>query len=915
MPQNFDKKDELPEALAMLWDQFQREKEPRAKEDWLFKTAEVLTRYMVSMGSTNHPMDILRFPRPTFGQWVGELRAQITPQTKEKKRFEKILTDKSLTAEDVLTLEKLVEIRNHRAHRIAAGEEVSAELIEKFSKILQKTTAYPSPINQSATTPGLYVVDDKDKRIRIYNSTLRRRRASIDCRYDTFHPTNSSDAFDCEDVTYPLGEDTATSSENLASFEMMSCVFGDPQKDDVETILKAIQSEQGFFQIKGGPGSGKSVLLASAYAKAKGDKKNFKAVCFYRFYPWTRYFSWELFTRTVRESLKSAETAGAKPITLFVDGLDVAFLAFPTAQAEFMKLVEGCRVVMTWPNSGTTLSLAFEAGSLLGELQNPGHLEKEQIRQLLDDESWEIAGQLAAFDRSAFRSDDRVNPVIDRIADRSKGNPLWLQLFIEDLRAERLSVLEKKLPNGLQEYALREVDRQAIARRHHDDRILQRLQIPVASLPFINQEESKNYADFDWLENCVKHYDDLFKLPLEQHRVVILKQPIWQPDAPTNRDRRALEEPQIIGGLTIDHLAWYAPHHFSGAEKYGIYLCPEGIVHTAELIRSQLPEGHDLPKERERRILLTWSATLLYLHELGHAFFERLVYSVERFSRDRRYETAKQKYGNLIVMEEALCNTFAWGHLITRDEETQTLLDKEELKSLGDQDWNALLAATRLFMRQQPIGYRDFYEIEELPTAGDENTVFKQNTMRLLHELYGFKDLDDPILLGKPPKPRSRMRWPAPDWEALVPRRVPAYILPLASGMPEPYFNAFNTVWQIDQFQEAFGPFFEKHTKSLVCIFGGHGKFTGIHEKKISKFGSNVVKRIILVNSDLNSLKGIGPMLGICKLFEKQVNAQVMFYPSDGVFAKMLGNNGTQWDIFELQQILIDNNLEDQAHR
>ena len=162
-----------------------------------------------------------------------------------------------------------------------------------------------------------------------------------------------------------------------------------------------------------------------------------------------------------------------------------------------------------------------------------------------------------------------------------------------------------------------------------------------------------------------------------------------------------------------DYLAFYRPAHIANVneknevEDYGIFFIRDRMFRAVtELPQNRSWDGMDQKlKEKYRRLFFY----KVFIHELCHAWVEDLVSKVciknDVDIKDSHYTTTLEKYKAYIPMEEALCNTAAYGYLYnlkTVDNSCDEI--KEEIFS---------------WMRGQPEGYRDFKEIKEEPgTSG-----------------------------------------------------------------------------------------------------------------------------------------------------------------------------------------------------
>jgi hypothetical protein len=178
----------------------------------------------------------------------------------------------------------------------------------------------------------------------------------------------------------------------------------------------------------------------------------------------------------------------------------------------------------------------------------------------------------------------------------------------------------------------------------------------------------------------------------------------------------------------MERMAFYAPAHTHTNKRYGIHLSRRGMVHVTRQVHQFCP---DQPLE----VILLAASYLLFAHEMCHAWIEDLVSlydfssGEQRGKQDRRYTRTNARHHNHIFMEEALCNTAAYGWL------QWFLLDQS---SMLDRAWpscdrDIVLGAFEHWLRGQPRGYRDFLAIRQRP---HQSNVFLRNLFRLLCSIY-----------------------------------------------------------------------------------------------------------------------------------------------------------------------------------
>ena len=115
-----------------------------------------------------------------------------------------------------------------------------------------------------------------------------------------------------------------------------------------------------------------------------------------------------------------------------------------------------------------------------------------------------------------------------------------------------------------------------------------------------------------------------------------------------------------------DYLAFYRPAHIvNEVEDYGIFFIRDRMFRAVtELPQNRSWDGMDQKlKEKYRRLFFY----KVFIHELCHAWVEDLVSKVciknDVDIKDSHYTTTLEKYKAYIPMEEALCNTAAYGYL------------------------------------------------------------------------------------------------------------------------------------------------------------------------------------------------------------------------------------------------------------
>lgn len=248
-------------------------------------------------------------------------------------------------------------------------------------------------------------------------------------------------------------------------------------------------------------------------------------------------------------------------------------------------------------------------------------------------------------------------------------------------------------------------------------------------------------------------WDDLQKhpTPLFAHRARPTRQPSWDmndPCSPVNwnpeaspseseitEDAPNADTPQLssIGYRhKVELLAWYSPAHFSHSWDYGIHLSHVGVAKAAAGIEACHGNASAVPS---RRTLTVLAAYILYAHELCHAYIEDVASSLEFHGASVRYRLFQREVDSYCLMEEALCNTFAFAAAVRflRAEPWHKALEEPALSTAD------MLVAVKKWMRSQPPGYKDFLATEKEP---DKHGLLWINFARLLADAYGFPSHD-----------------------------------------------------------------------------------------------------------------------------------------------------------------------------
>lgn len=121
----------------------------------------------------------------------------------------------------------------------------------------------------------------------------------------------------------------------------------------------------------------------------------------------------------------------------------------------------------------------------------------------------------------------------------------------------------------------------------------------------------------------------------------------------------------------------------------------------------------------------------IFAHETCHAWVEALVYHSYFFegasNPSANLRTILSNFGGYIAVEEAICNTaaFGWVTWFTK----RAVQDKIISQSIGD----SFIKAIKEWMSSQPKGYRDFKDNGELPISSND---FLSDISKLLKMIY-----------------------------------------------------------------------------------------------------------------------------------------------------------------------------------
>lgn len=184
-------------------------------------------------------------------------------------------------------------------------------------------------------------------------------------------------------------------------------------------------------------------------------------------------------------------------------------------------------------------------------------------------------------------------------------------------------------------------------------------------------------------------------------------QPIWDLRE-QGEDERLYDGPvDGVENTGIENLAWYIPAHNLRGGEYGIHLLKRGIARLTSDIQNLCP---DQPVE----VLAMASIFLLLGHESCHAYVEDLCCLMDFSSGtpaavpNRRHAQTQGRWGSCIHMEEALCNTAAWGWLYE-------FLHTDDCRDVPF-DCTVVSDAFYRWLHCSPPGYSDFLPICCIPT-------------------------------------------------------------------------------------------------------------------------------------------------------------------------------------------------------
>ena len=216
---------------------------------------------------------------------------------------------------------------------------------------------------------------------------------------------------------------------------------------------------------------------------------------------------------------------------------------------------------------------------------------------------------------------------------------------------------------------------------------------------------------------------------------------IWDYDEERARNQcHTPPEPQQTPGpgREFERLAWYSPAHTNLERDYGIHISDEGLVKVAEDIQQRLLYYHI---KLSKTHLLIFAAYLLLAHETCHGWIEDMLSMMQFCSLGDKYSSKLKYPSGYAIIEEALCNTAAYGWFSVIDEQEidyimlmeSSLPDVFECKTIGLVDLRHLCASIADFQLSQPPGYRDYVIINNHPKS---DPLFIINIWRLIVDGY-----------------------------------------------------------------------------------------------------------------------------------------------------------------------------------
>ncbi len=174
----------------------------------------------------------------------------------------------------------------------------------------------------------------------------------------------------------------------------------------------------------------------------------------------------------------------------------------------------------------------------------------------------------------------------------------------------------------------------------------------------------------NFLFNLATEWDYFIAHPPEAERFPsgerLNAQPVWDKNAGRVVLDSSKKRPGLAGKAEkrclLEPVGGYSPAHFGDPQQYGIYLSQGGLVNAAA-------EIHVFCPDEPRHVVLATACHFAYCHLVTHAWVEDLCALLDFHlgCKDERalrpYVMAHRRHGSLILMEEALCNTVAFGLL------------------------------------------------------------------------------------------------------------------------------------------------------------------------------------------------------------------------------------------------------------
>ena len=228
----------------------------------------------------------------------------------------------------------------------------------------------------------------------------------------------------------------------------------------------------------------------------------------------------------------------------------------------------------------------------------------------------------------------------------------------------------------------------------------------------------------EYIQYILKNMDALAsKLPHFYHNKAscnINSQPIWSMDSPSDpvdpKKNKTTDDTCLCPNYNTEPLAYYLPAHNENPALYGIHITHEGVATLAK----DITNINQIHSASDSDIALA-ALFKLYAHELTHGWIEDLVSLLDTATGEKSptYQKTANQYNHYIFMEEAICNTAAYGWL------------KSFLSDHAQSD--TILDAFTQWMKASPKGYCDFLEI---PTKPHQNSKFIENVYYLLERVY-----------------------------------------------------------------------------------------------------------------------------------------------------------------------------------